>query len=100
MLLVGTLRWWALSDEISEPAISKIEGKVFTPDDARQLLSQEDSERQQQFNDGLVQLSRETGFQVAPCVIFPDNTIVSLASFLEGLSIKVRPHIQIVRGGS
>lgn len=81
----------------------KINGH-FTPAEARAILeaeAQAESKRvqkeMQRFNDGLVSLVKETGYAVAPALIYPNGEIVLLASYLKAHNFNLQPTIQIVK---
>lgn len=78
----------------TQPSIS-----TLTAAEARAILETEAQAKAQQFNDGLVSLARETGYAVAPAVIFPSGEIVLLASYLKAHNIQLQPTIQIVKNG-
>lgn len=69
----------------------------LTPIKARAILETEAQAKSQQFNDGLVSLARETGYGVAPAIIYPSGEIVLLASYLKAHNIQLQPTIQIVK---
>lgn len=72
---------------------------TLTPAEARTILETEAQAKAQRFNDGLVSLAKETGYTVAPAVIFPNGEIVLLASYLKAHNIQLTPTIQIIKNG-
>ena len=72
-------------------AVSQAED--ITPDAARQALAQDQAARRRQYLTGLAQLTRQTGFDVAPYVQLPGGELVALASFLEALGVRADPKL-------
>lgn len=72
---------------------------TLTPAEARAILETEAQAKAQRFNDGLVNLAKETGYGVTPAVIYPNGEIVLLASYLKAHNIQLQPTIQIVKNG-
>lgn len=56
----------------------------------------EREERLKEFNAKMVELTQAYGCRLAPVVIFPGDEQVSLASFLLGLGLDLKPGLQIV----
>ena len=70
---------------------------TLTAAEARAILESEAQTKMQQFNDSLISLVKETGYAVAPAVIYPNGEIVLLSSFLNAHNIKLQPTIQIIK---
>lgn len=77
----------------------KENGQVPNLTEAQAIIKESEQTKVQQFNDGLVALAKETGYAIAPAVIYPNGEIVSLASYLKAHNIQLQPTIQIVKNG-
>ena len=83
-----------MTDKPKEPT-----NGTLTATEARAILETEAQAKMQQFNDSLISLVKETGYAVAPAIIYPNGEIVLLSSFLKAHNIQLQPTIQIVKNG-
>lgn len=74
-------------------------GKTPELTKAQTVIKEAEQAQVQRFNDGLVSLVKETGYAVAPAVIYPNGEIVLLASYLKAHNIQLQSTIQIVKNG-
>lgn len=74
-------------------------GKTPELTKAQTVIKEAEQAQVQRFNDGLVSLVKETGYAVAPALIYPNGEIVLLASYLKAHNIQLTPTIQIVKNG-
>lgn len=74
-------------------------GKTPELTKAQTVIREAEQAQVQRFNDGLVSLVKETGYAVAPAVIYPNGEIVLLASYLKAHNIQLQSTIQIVKNG-
>lgn len=69
----------------------------ITPEQAAlKLLEAEANKRMEAYNNGLVALTEQTGFAVAPALELPGGELVLLSSWLAATGIKANPRLKIV----